>query len=1331
MSKLLETILAGLVASGTVWLALGLATAWWLRRRPARAHGMLTLAAAGSLVTPLLVVAVQQADWGMLPAVSPHELAYILAPTTANQSTVRASASDPRELHPVISPLARPERESPVQLTEVALHPSPPPASPPAAPETRPWRALAFTVWLTVSAILALRLLADVAAGWRTVRHSRPMGEADAALILALRSAAVRIDAPRPEPRLCRSQAVASPALWGWSRPATILIPESATLPGDCTAVFCHELAHLRRRDHWTALLAELLVCVLPWNPLAWATRRWMGDCAEEACDDWAVACGCPPLEYAESLVDLTPTATPALTVAAVSRRSPLALRVRRLLTGGVGSPRLGRGWIAGATLGALLLAAAWALWQPRHAGADPLPAADPPKADAPKEPAPPTEAKRIRVVVLDPGGKPIPDANVHVAIWTEEKEAKTNRDYQTNAAGAAVVELPKTFSILRLWASKATFVSMFANWEQAELASGRGVPAEYTFRLEPAITAGGRIINEQGEPISGANVMVAVAGTLRPAKNDGRVAYAGNLAERKNPTTTDADGRWQLDNVPNHPQLALSLFISHPDYVSDEQWGFTQKAAGITIEMLRQGTATITLKAGAIVRGRVTDSAGTPIKDALIVHGSDPYFASQTTEFQTDADGRFRLSALPPGDTTLTVVAQGWAPQMRVVKLQAGMPSQDFRMKPGKPIRLQFVDSTGKAIPNAYVSLINWKGKKSLHNHDHPNVRDTKIPRRADANGLWEWTWAPDDLVKLHVGMKGFAPSELEVGGGEPLRTVVLKGDYRITGRVIDRVTGKLIPSFRVIPVDVFRNDFLSAERNNSVLGKEGRLDYLATRIDIPLRLRVEAEGYRTQDGPEFQVGDDASLTQDFRLEPSPPATGTVLDASGLPVANAEVLLATTTEEARPSLIILERRGHQSITDASGKFRFPDPGEPWAVIAQTDHGYAHAEFPAGQHDAGTLRLRPWASVRGQFRDGGQPVRGALLSLQPIRHNGLGRPRVEDTIQTVTDPNGRFEFLHVPPGQVQVRASLGPWESSGFRSGPSQPLDLRPGQRADLNFGSDGATVNGKVALTGNVPADLDCTYSLNYLVSRTPMMVPPPEISDLGFDIRKGWQHTWSKTSEGLTYLSTLRHWFVKLAPDGTFRISGVPPGEYDLAVEVYAKPSGCLVDPLAQQVVRVTVTAADAARGAMTLPEIAAKVVPVPAVGDTPALTFSRADGGNGTLRDVRSHYTVVHFWASWCAPCKQQIPALQQLRKQFAEHGVALLGLSLDEDAAAWQAALDQLDLPWTQGRLAATAAAGVSSVPAYWLLDPAGKIVAKATNPDELSAPLLKNLANIPK
>jgi hypothetical protein len=93
-------------------------------------------------------------------------------------------------------------------------------------------------------------------------------------------------------------------------------------------------------------------------------------------------------------------------------------------------------------------------------------------------------------------------------------------------------------------------------------------------------------------------------------------------------------------------PGRELSLFVSHPGYASDELWEETQKAAGVTTAMLRQESATLTLKMGVMACGRVTDPAGKPIKDAIILRGEDPYLSSRPRQFTTDVDGHFQLSA-------------------------------------------------------------------------------------------------------------------------------------------------------------------------------------------------------------------------------------------------------------------------------------------------------------------------------------------------------------------------------------------------------------------------------------------------------------------------------------------------------------------------------------------------------------------------------------------------------------------------------------------------------------------------------------------------------------
>ncbi|MDY3560873.1 sigma-70 family RNA polymerase sigma factor [Gemmata sp. JC673] len=993
-----------------------------------------------------------------------------------------------------------------------------------------------------------------------------------------------------------------------------------------------------------------------------------------------------------------------------------LSSQVGELVHGGIGMTGWNKFRVA---LGAALLCGCLAVVGALAARPGSTPE-EPPKTAAPAERAPePPAVEAMRVVVLDSTGKPLPGANVHAGIWTDEEGFPANRDIETDAAGAARVPLPKTFTILRLWAGKKSFATLFANWERSELASGKGVPAEYTFRLESAVTAGGRIVDEKGKPVTGARVEVRLENALKPAGSDGRVRYNGWIAESNDAPTTDTDGRWRVDGVPDHPEVELSLLATHPDFATDK-WERSAKSAGITLAALRNGTAALALKAGVRVRGTVTAPDGKPIKDALVIHGDAPSSGRVTSTFATGTDGTFRLPALAPGKTSLTVIAPGWAPQLRTVELKADMPAQDFRMAAGKSIRLRVVDEAGKPVPRAYVTLHEWKGSESIyseHNTNYPKVPGTGIPRRTDANGVWEWRSAPDEPVKVRVDAVDHVAVELDVTGGTTDRTVELKAEPRVTGTVTDAVTGKPIPRFTVTPVSGFSNDAVSAWRGAAVLGREGQFQFRAVpNGNSPLRwLRVEAPGYRTQDGPELLADNPTSQKQDFKLVPSRMRTGVITDTAGKPVAKAQVQIATPTEQATLSKNGLD---YCIFTDAQGRFEFPDPGEPWAVVAQSEAGIAVAECPADQADAGTLKLQPWGAVRGTFRDGGKPIAGATVFATPIRIQDRTRPLVFLDCQAITDAEGRFELPRVPPGPVCVQVSLGPWNDPGFRSGPSVPLALKPGTRTDLGLGSGGATLTGRVKLTGKIPADLDCTYSLNFLVRREPGIVPPPEVAAAGFDARNGWRDTWRQTSEGLAYLSTLQAWFVKLAPDGTFRVSGVPAGEYDLAVAVYAKPSGCLIDPLARRVVRVTVTAADAARGELKVPEVTAEVEPIPVVGDTPALAFERADGKTGTLADCRGRYTVVHFWASWCAPCKKQLPALKALHERFAARGLTTLSLSLDDESAPWRAALKELALPWAQGRLGAKGASGVSGVPAYWLLDPTGKLMAKGDTPDEL-------------
>ncbi len=71
------------------------------------------------------------------------------------------------------------------------------------------------------------------------------------------------------------------------------------------------------------------------------------------------------------------------------------------------------------------------------------------------------------------------------------------------------------------------------------------------------------------------------------------------------------------------------------------------------------------------------------------------------------------------------------------------------------------------------------------------------------------------------------------------------------------------------------------------------------------------------------------------------------------------------------------------------------------------------------------------------------------------------------------------------------------------------------------------------------------------------------------------------------------------------------------------------------------------------------------VPAVGEpAPALIARQFDGQHIDLAALRGHVVVLNFWASWCTPCRAEMPALDALAREFRDHGVTVIGLSADD-------------------------------------------------------------------
>ena len=122
------------------------------------------------------------------------------------------------------------------------------------------------------------------------------------------------------------------------------------------------------------------------------------------------------------------------------------------------------------------------------------------------------------------------------------------------------------------------------------------------------------------------------------------------------------------------------------------------------------------------------------------------------------------------------------------------------------------------------------------------------------------------------------------------------------------------------------------------------------------------------------------------------------------------------------------------------------------------------------------------------------------------------------------------------------------------------------------------------------------------------------------------------------------------------------------------------------------------------------------IPPVLPRPAPDFSikNLKGENVSLQNLRGKVVLIDFWATWCKPCVKSMPELQTLHEKYAAEGLAVLGISIDEQGAKKVPAfLEKHKITYAVGLDAgekpAWEAYRVKVIPAMFLIDREGKIV----------------------
>src|SRR5262245_3918123 len=443
---------------------------------------------------------------------------------------------------------------------------------PPTPPATRVrQRPIAVSViaavaiaWLIGSAALLLRLAIGLLLALRLVRCSTPIH--NDRIPNSVRECSL-IRAPLTVARLL-PHVLLPPAWRTWS-------------PPQLSAVLAHEQMHVERGDCFVVLLAQINRCLYWFHPLAWWLPQHLASLAEAACDDAVIGSTGDRTAYARHLLDVAAAASLhggrlAPLGVSMARRCDVENRIHAILD--FRRPLSQRlSWTTAILLAAAivpLIALAAALQPSASQHEQPAQTAikegdsNEKKVVAPTEPevGRPNSPLTITGSIVNTQGQPIPGASLHVVpqfAWLESSKKRSPRLVTKSDDAGRFEFTPQADEADKSSGAKLLIVAPDYGPEFLPLAEVAEQPNLKISLAADDAPIRGRILTLEGQPVAGAKITVNSiralnSGDLKPyidivkAGNGGNFSFDKNLSDPPHiePTTTDADGRFQLQGI-------------------------------------------------------------------------------------------------------------------------------------------------------------------------------------------------------------------------------------------------------------------------------------------------------------------------------------------------------------------------------------------------------------------------------------------------------------------------------------------------------------------------------------------------------------------------------------------------------------------------------------------------------------------------------------------------------------------------------------------------------------------------------------------------------------
>jgi large repetitive protein len=512
--------------------------------------------------------------------------------------------------------------------------------------------------------------------------------------------------------------------------------------------------------------------------------------------------------------------------------------------------------------------------------------------------------------------------------------------------------------------------------------------------RLEPEAALRGRVVDEAGEPVSGARIDLRWQAFL-PEEPDRPV---GEAILRD--TRTDGEGRFELRGL---PAGTARVGVSAPAFVPRE---------GIEVALPRPATAgelRLVLERGALLQGRVTTAAGEPVPAVRVgVSGS----AASTND-----DGLYWLEGAELGRQEVLFLHPSHGRVVKPFEIQPGVNVLDVTFEPGVEVAGRVVDDTGRPVPGARVELTPV------------NPFEVRLYRDVTGeDGRFRLSPVLAGKYRLKAGAEGFTdteqPGTLAVAG-EPVSNleVALDKGAVLSGKILG------LPAEDLAQVEVEARDDSGGETLAAWTDGRGRYEI---RSLAPGDWTVTARLWDDQRQARTRVAirrSDRELTRDLEFEKRLALTVQVLYDEE-PLADARVSL-------RGQRITAERI---AMTDYEGRVRFDDLApETYRVgLRHSRNLIVHNDQVDLQQDRELVLRLQGATVGGLVASAadGAPIAEAMLSLRPVEGP-------EYLVTSSTKSDGRFVVYRVQPNRYRLQAN-----AKGFLVA-EQEIQVAPGQTLD------------------------------------------------------------------------------------------------------------------------------------------------------------------------------------------------------------------------------------------------------------------------------------------